>query len=162
MGIINTKQDETEDDAWRRVYPTSLEKKAQENPNFLSTIEDRRGTPQKYDIWGNTLYLTPSPRTSVAGDLYLFYNAKPIPITATTQEINIDESLSEALNAYILWKAWSKSKETALADEQKQIYASYVGEGRRWKKRRSGDARNLFDIQSSIPMTGDDPIEGFF
>lgn len=146
--MFNEKQEETDDDAWRRVWPTSLEKKAQESPNFLNTTEDHRGTPRTYDIFGTDLYLTPSPRTSTSGDLFLFYHAKPIPITSTSQSINIDESLSEALNAYILWKAWSKSKETALAQDQLEIYSDYVRQGRRWKKRRTGDARNTFDITS--------------
>jgi len=161
--LLNTKENETDTNSWQRLWPTSLEKKAQETPNFLRTDEDYRGTPQKYDIWGNDIYLTPAPRSSVSGDLYLFYNSKPIPITSTSQSINIDESLSEALNAYILWKAWSKSKERALAEEQKQIYFEYVQQGRRWKKRRAGDARNLFDISSpyGFNMSVSD-IPGFF
>ena len=150
--LINTKEDADDDDAWRRVEPTNLEKMAQENVNFMRVDEDAQGTPSRYWIWNNRLHLNPPPDAMVSDNLYLFYKAKPIEITATTQSINIDESLSEALTAYILWKAWSKAKESTLAADQAQIYANYVGEGRRWAKRRSGDQRNKMDIISGVPF----------
>jgi len=157
--LFNTKQESTDDDAWRRLEPTSLEKMGQERPNFLNTTENYRGTPIKYFIWNKRIYLYPSPKTVNAGDLYLFYKAKPVALTSTSQSINVDDSLSEALNAYILWKAWSKAKETALAEEQKAIYVSYIGEGRRWLKRQSGDQRYKVDIISSIPFDEGRPFD---
>lgn len=156
--LFNAKDNDTDNDSWQRLYPTSLEKMGQETPNFLSDATESRGTPSKYFIWNKRMYLDPKPDTKIASDLYLFYKAKPVEITALTQSIEIDDSLAEGLNAYILWKAWSKSKETALADEQKEIYANYIGEGRRWAKRRSGDQRNKVDIESATPFNTTRPF----
>jgi len=158
--LYNSKEEETDKDSWNRLTPTSLEKMGQETPNFLATETDSdlQADPAKYFIWNNRLYLYPAPRNPKDGDLYLFYKAKPIEITSTSQSIEVDDSLSEGLNAYILWKAWTKSKETALAEEQKSIYAEYVGQGRRWAKRRVGDGRNKFDIESAIPFGNINPF----
>lgn len=160
--LYNSKEIATDDDAWKRLEPTSLEKMGQEHPNFLATetVTSLEATPEKYFIWQNRIYLYPAPRNSKDSDLHLFYKAKPIALTATSQSINIDDSLAEALTAYILWRAWKKSKETALASEQQAIYAEYVGQGRRWANRRSGDQRNKFDILSSIPFGGLNPFSG--
>lgn len=160
--LFNSKEDPTDKDAWKRLRPTSLEKMGQENENFLQNDTNTLATPEQYWIWNKRVYLYPVPRNSNAGDLYLFFQGKPIPITVLTQSINIDDSLSEALNAYVLWKAWSKSKETALAEEQKAIYAEYIGQGRRWAKRRSGDQRSKFDIQSATPFGELNPFRGSF
>lgn len=161
--LYNAKQNATDDDAWIRLKPTNLEKMGQEHENFLSTetITNLQATPEKYWIWNNRIYLYPAPRISNDGDLHLFYKSKPIELLTASQSIEVDESLSEALNAYVLWKAWTKSKETALAQEQKSIYAEYVGQGRRWANRRSGDQRNRFDIESSTPFGDLNPF-GFF
>lgn len=159
MVLFNTKENETDDDSWRRLEPSSLEKMGQERPNFLNTTTDHRGTPLRYWIWNKRIYIWPAPDTSTAGDLYLFYKSKPTPLLATSSSINIDDSLAEGLNAYILWKAWTKAKETALAEEQKEIYANYVGEGRRWAKRRSGDQRHKVDIISAIPFDEGRPFD---
>lgn len=153
--LYNSKEEDTDDDAWQRLRPTSLEKMGQETPNFLATetTTSLEATPEKYFIWNNRIYLYPAPRNSKDSDLYLFYKAKPIALTSTDQSINIDDSLAEALTAYILWKAWAKGKETTLANEQASLYAEYIGQGRRWANRRSGDQRNKFDIESAIPFT---------
>ena len=158
--LYNTKENATDEDSWQRLTPTNLEKMGQENPNFLATetTTNLQATPQSYWIWNNRIYLYPAPRNSNAGDLHLFYKAKPVTLTAPSQSIEIDDSLSEALTAYILWKAWTKSKETTLAQDQRDIYVNYIGEGRRWAKRRSGDQRNKFDIESATPFGGDRPF----
>lgn len=152
--FYNTKENASDDDAWTRLVPTTLEKMSQEHPNFLATETDTdlQATPEKYWIWQNRIHLYPAPRNSKDSDLYLFYKSKPTALTATSQSINIDDSLSEAITAYILWKAWKKSKETSLAAEQAAIYAEYIGQGRRWANRRSGDQRNKFDIESATPF----------
>jgi len=149
--FYNTKEDPTDNDAWKRLDPSSLEKMAQERPNFMAseTIAELQATPEVYFIWEKRIYLYPSPRNSNDGDLFLWYKAKPIPVLTLGQSIELDESLAEALTAYILWKAWTKAKETALAAAQRQIYAEYIGEGRRWIKRRSGDQRYKVDIISA-------------
>jgi hypothetical protein len=141
---------------WRRIYPSNLEKMAQEHPNFLDNSINSQGRPQKYYIWGNVLNIIPAPNADSATTMMLFYKSKPIAITdPDSQHIHIDDTLSEALTAYVLWKAWAKEKETDLADAQKQTYFEYVAEGRRWLKKKSGDQRFRIDIDSPISFEGD-------
>lgn len=158
--FYNDKEEATDEDSWRRLKATSLEKMAQEYPNFMATETDSdlEANPFKYWIWNNRIYLYPAPRNAKDGDLFLFYQAKPVTITATSESVEVDDSLAEALTAYILWKAWSKSKETSLAEDQKLIYAEYVGQGRRWAKRRSSDQRNQFDLDSPTPYGDTNPF----
>src|SRR6185369_4697092 len=150
--------------SWKRIYPSNLEKMAQQRPNFLNVEGPNKGRPVRYWIWGKELWLDRAPDTTYATTLYLFYKSTPIPIVNTNQSISIHDSLSEALNAYILWKAWKKEKETDLAEEQRQIYTQYVSEGRKWVKKQSGDQRNRIDIDSPIAMESApsmfDPLAG--
>lgn len=136
---------------WSRVSAYNLEKIAQENGSFLDNSIDNQGTPYKYYIWGTTLNLVPAPSAENVGTLYLFYKSKPITLLSANQNLEIDDSLSEAMNAYVLWKAWSKEKEQDLADTQKQTYLEYVAEGRRWAKKKN--ELNRFDISSSSSFT---------
>ena len=158
-----TNPDNTLTHDWKRVYPSNLEKIAQEQPNLLDDSSTQQDRPRKYFIWGRTLYIKPAPSLENSSTLYIWYKAKPIPLISTNSQINIDDSLSESLNAYILWKAWSKVKERDKADEQKGIYFGYVGEGRRWVKKASGDQRYRIDIDSPISFsnstTGFNPLQ---
>jgi len=137
---------------WKRLNPSNLEKVSQEAPNFLdTTTTERQGEPDRYWIWGRSLRLDRAPNSEFATSLWLFYKSKPIPVTdPATQSINIDDSLSEALTSYILWKAWKKEKETDLADEAQLEYKEWVAEGRKWVKKQSGDQRWKIDIESPI------------
>lgn len=158
--LYNSKEQASDNDSWNRLTPKSLEKMGQEEPNFMATETDpdQEANPDRYWIWQNRINLYPAPRNAKDSDLHLYYKSKPIALTSTSQNINIDDSLSEALTAYILWKAWKKSKETSLAEEQRQLYFEYVGQGRRWVSKRSGDQRNKFDIESATPFGDIDPF----
>lgn len=149
---------------WVRLYPSNLEKTAQQNPNFLDTSATGQGQPRRYWVWGRMLNLDKAPTAEFATTLVLFFKAKPIPLTSASESINLDDSLSEALTAYILWKAWKKEKETELADEQQTIYLQYIAEGRKWVKKESGDQRYRIDIDSPIPFESSpnpfDPLAG--
>jgi hypothetical protein len=140
---------------WKRLYPTNLEKNSQQRPNFLHTGTDHQGVPNRYWIWGRSLWLDKSTDADNTTSLLLFFKSKPIPLTVATQEINLDDSLSEAITAYILWKAWSKEQEFDRADAQQLTYDRYVAEGRRWVKKQSGDQRNRIDIDSPMPFDGE-------
>jgi hypothetical protein len=143
---------------WMRIYPSNLEKIVQENPQFLDVSTTSQDRPSKYYIWNNTLYITPAPDAQSATTAYLFYKAKPMPIvTPSVDNISIDESLADGLTAFVLWKAWTKEGEADKAAENKQTYLEYVGEGRRWLKKKSGDQRFRLDIDSPISFTGDRP-----
>jgi len=141
---------------WRRVWPKNLEKVIQERPNFLDTTTNSQGRPLVYFIWNKEIYILPAPDLTSTTQVNLFYKSKPIAVTdPDIENIRIDDSLSEGLTAYILWKAWNKEKETDLADEQKNIYFNYIGEGRRWSKKQLGDGRYQIDIESHESFGGD-------
>lgn len=140
---------------WKRLHATNLEKMAQQMPNFLNTEASNQGKPVRCWIWQKSLWLDKSPDAEHATTIFIFYKSKPIPLTLLTQEINLDDSLSEAITEYVLWKAWKKEKEFDTADEHKLEYDRYVAEGRKWVKKQSGDQRNRIDIDSPIPFDGD-------
>ena len=138
---------------WFRLIPTNLEKVLQERPDFNDTTTTNQGTPRRYWIWNNTLYMFPAPDTSNSGNLQIWYKAKPIPILTTSSPVNLDDIFQEAITAFVLWKAWAKEKETELANEQKAIYLSYIGEARKWVKKRPGDQKYRVDIESPVPFS---------
>lgn len=140
---------------WKRLYPTNLEKNSQQSPNFYNTEMTNQGKPARYWIWGRSLWLDRAPDAEHATTLLLFYKSKPIPLNLVTESINLDDSLSEAITAYVLWKAWAKEQEFDRADAQQLTYDRYVAEGRRWVKKQSGDQRNRIDIDSPVPFDGD-------
>lgn len=140
---------------WKRLYPTNLEKNSQQRPNFLQTEVASQGTPARYWIWNRSLWLDRAPDLQNSTTLLLFYKSKPIPLTFVTDQINLDDSLSEAITAYILWKAWTKEQEFDTAAEHKLEYDRYIAEGRKWVKKQSGDQRNRIDIDSPVPFDGD-------
>lgn len=151
-GIFYNNPDSTGRDAWYRVIPTNLEKQGQEQPGFLSDETDQRDKPRRYWIWDRTLYLDPIPDTDGDSNLYMFYKSKPVPLTLVTSELNTDDSLADAIEAYVLEKAWNKEKEPDLAQKQEDRYAQYVREGRRWAKKQSGDQKYKLDIESATPF----------
>ena len=137
----------------RRLRPTNLEKMLQERPNFRDVSDPSRfGTPSQYFVWGRELWLNQGPDQVTT--IELWFKSKPIPLTVATQQINIDDSLSDALHYFMLWKAWSKEKEFDLASAAEQEYIKFVGEGRKFVKKQSGDQAYSLDIESGMPITG--------
>jgi len=137
----------------RRLRPTNLEKMLQENPSFRDVSDSSKfRTPHQYFVWGRELWLTSAP--DIVTTVELWFKSKPIPISDPAQEINIDDSLSDALHQFMLWKAWSKEKEFDLAQAAEAEYIRYVGEGRRFVKKQSGDQAYSLDIESGMPITG--------
>lgn len=158
---------------WFRVLPWNLEKAGQERPDFLITSATQQGTPRRYFIWGRTMYLFPPPDTSTPSNLYLFYKAKPISLNTLNDPINLDDTLSEAIVEYLLWKAWAKADEDKKALEHKETYDNYVREGRKFVKKQSSDQKWRVDLESPVPFGnaglggvgglsgGFDPFSGF-
>jgi len=137
----------------RRLRPTNLEKMLQENPNFRDVTDSSKfRTPFQYFVWGRELWLSSAP--DIVTTVELWFKSKPIPLATASAEINIDDSLSDALHQFMLWKAWSKEKEFDLAQAAEAEYIRYVGEGRRFVKKQSGDQAYSLDIESGMPITG--------
>ncbi len=137
---------------WKRLTSTSLEKMAQEHPSFLDFSTDKQGIPTRCFIWQRELYFDAVPNISTT--VVMFYKSKPIALTAATQSLNVDDSLGDAIEAYVLWKAWKKEKEPDLAAEARAEYEEWIGKGRRWVKKQAEDRRNRIDIESAIPFNG--------
>lgn len=138
---------------WYRLKPTTLEKMAQESPNFLSTQSQMFGNPIKYFIIGSNLYIYPKPLTSGTNDIFMYYQSREIPLTALTDQLSIDDSLTPALRAYVLWKMWKQDQEDALAEEQKDLFKEEIGYGIKWRNQRILDLKRKIDIESYQPFT---------
>lgn len=139
---------------WVRLMPSNLEKTMQQTPNFPSLDTSTRTDPRAYMVWGRTLILQPAPDVDKSDSIIMYYKAKPIPLAYVTDQINLDDSLQEAIIAYVLWKAWKKGNEDEKALEQATIYEAYIRQGLRWVKKQSGDQRYRIDISSPTPFEG--------
>lgn len=139
---------------WKRLMPSNLEKLAQQTPNFNNTDTDNRGTPGRYMVWNRSLWLDRAPDAENATTILMFFKSKPIALTSTDQEINLDDMHSEAIFEYLMWKALRKEQEFDTAEGHRLEYDRYVLEGRKWVKKQSGDQRNRIDIDSPASLDG--------
>lgn len=138
-------------DSWRPLKPTSIEKMAQESPNFLSSDSLMQGVPQKYWIFNQVLNVYPKPLTNGASDIFMFFDAKPIDLNSLSEEIQVDDSLIPGIRAYVLWKLWKQDGEDTKAAEEKANYEFEIGQGLKWKKQRVLDGKWKIDIESFLP-----------
>lgn len=138
---------------WRRLTPTSLEKMAQESPNFLSSDAQMLGKPQKYYIVGSTLYVFPRPAHTGSNDIFMYYQSREIPLTDLSQPLSVDDSLAPGLRAYVLWKLWKQDQEDSLAEEQHELFKEEIGLGIKWCNKRTLDLKRKIDIESYQPYT---------
>lgn len=154
--VVFTKRTTDDNVNYKRLSPTTLEKLAQEQPNFLNatTDVDAFSRPNRYWIWNKTLNVWPSPDQVEDSDIRLYYKSKPRQITSETMSLDIDEALSDAITAYVLWKAWKKEQELDLSDAAGIEYFSYIKQGLRWQKKKSGDQRYRYDIESPFGIGG--------
>jgi len=140
-------------DNWRRLQPTSLEKMAQESPNFLSAGSDMLGKPQKYYVIGSTMYVFPKPQNTGSNDIFMYYQSREIKLQSLTENLTVDDSLAPALRAYVLWKLWKQDQENDLAEEQHELYKEEIGNGIRWRNQRLLDLKRKIDIESYQPYS---------
>ena len=138
---------------WRRLRPTSLEKMAQESPNFLSNDTAMLGKPLKYFIVGTTLYIYPKPQISGSNDIFMYYQSREIPLQTLNDPLTIDDSLTPAIRAYVRWKMWAQDQEKDLAAEQAMIFKEELGHGIKWRNQRILDLKRKIDIESYQPFT---------
>ena len=141
---------------WRRLRPTTMEKMAQESPNFMSTDPNTFSKPLKYFIVGTTLFLYPKPQMSGNADIFMYYQSRETPLTDLSQSLSVDDSLTPGLRAYVLWKMWKQDQEDSLAEEQHQLFKEEIGEGIKWRNRRILDMKRKIDIESYQPFSNTD------
>lgn len=135
---------------WRKLNIVSLDKESQLNQNFASGDTTLQGTPIRCWIWNKALYFDPPPNISASSNILMFFKAKPIPLVSSTDTINLDDSLSEAINNFMLWKAWKKEQEDSKAAEYQAAYEQNVRHGLRWVKLQDLGNRKRLDLDSPI------------
>jgi hypothetical protein len=138
-------------DSWRPLQPTDLQELALQDPNFLSTETTSRGKPDRYFIWDKKIVLYPTPDVTGDANVKMYYKSKPVSLSLASQSINVDDSLSGGIKAYVLWKAWTKEKEFELAKDQQELYYSFVRDGLRWVKLQALNKRHNIDVASGRP-----------
>lgn len=138
---------------YRRLLPTTMEKMAQESPNFLSTNPNMFGKPNKYFTIGTTMYIYSTPQYSGNNDLWMYYQCRETPLTSLSQNLSVDDSLVPGLRAYILWKMWKQDQEDSLAEEQHKLFMEEVGWGIKWRNQRVNDLKRKIDIESYMPFS---------
>lgn len=139
-------------DSWQPLTPTSLEKLAQEHPNFLSTNTTMQGPPQEYYVVNKTLFVYPRPATDGQNDIFMFYESKPVTMVALTDDISIDDSLADGIEAYMLMKLYKMDGEKEDSAAEKDRFDKEVGQGLKWKKKQMLDGKWKIDIQSFVPF----------
>jgi hypothetical protein len=140
------------DHQWQ-LFPTSLEKVAEETVDPLSVDTGHLDDPSMFWIWGRSLYLKAVPKTA-GNTITMFYESKPIPLRTVDDSLNVDETLADGPRAYVLWHAWAKENETERAAMAKQDYMNAVRDGMRWKKKQAGNLIRSLDIRSYRPLQG--------
>jgi hypothetical protein len=138
---------------WRRLKPTTLEKMAQESPNFLSNDSRMLSKPMKYFINGSNLYIYPKPQATGSNDIFMYYQSREIPLQTLNDPLTIDDSLTPAVRAYVLWKMWAQDQEKDLAQEQRDLFKEELGYGIKWRNQKILDLKRKIDIESYQPFT---------
>ena len=141
------------DTSWKILDLSTIERIANEFPNFLDTSIENRGTPSQVAIYDRTLELDRAPLTLNDSDLFIFFKSKPVNVPTVNSHIPIDDIATEGLIQFVLWKAWMKEKELALAKEAKNEYELEVRKGRRWVKKQMAMLRHRLDIVTSSRFT---------
>lgn len=158
--LFYNKQNADGTDNWKELDPISLEKLSQEHPNWLSDAEADRADPMRYMIYEDAIYLHPVPDTT-GKEVRVFHKSSATPLSTLADNLNVDDTLVDAIKSHVLWKAWEKDKEAERAAVERATYLDYVGQGRRfYKKRDMGLVRRL-DAQSPDPFSHN-PNGGYF
>lgn len=139
-------------DNWKELDPTTLEKLTQEHTNWLSDNANDRGTPVRFMLYQEELWLHPVPDTTGL-ELKVFHTSIPDPLETLNDYLNMDDSLVDGLKSYVLWQAWEKDKEPERAAVEKSNYQAYLGKGRRFYARRMGGLRRSIDLDSNRPYS---------
>jgi len=142
--------------SWLPLTPTDLQEMSLYRPSFLNSTTNDQGTPARYFIWQNELYLDPIPDTTGDGNVKMFFKSKPVPLATTASSLNVDDTLADGVTAYVLKRAWKKEKEFELSAEQGQIYEQYVRLGLRSIKLRALNKINNIDLNSNRPFNRSD------
>jgi hypothetical protein len=139
--LMNADLDDNDNQTWHRLEPTSLEKIAQEIPDFLSPTQVNTGNPRYYWVDGQeTLYVYPRPQEG--STIKLFFVGTPPPFTSITDQIHIPKELANAIKYYLMAKCMSKGQDPESETKYWNLWLSMVKKGHKWRNKRQLDARN--------------------
>jgi hypothetical protein len=88
----------------------------------------KEGAPTKYYIWGNTLYLYPTPTESGSGNLDMWYKKMPVLIQSDADSAELPESMHDAMVRFALGRAKEKDEETSDAQVIMQGVQADIGQ----------------------------------
>lgn len=141
------------DTSWKILELTTLERMAHEFNQFLETTTEFQGEPTAVAVYDRTLELDRPPNRSTDSDLFIFFKSKPVNVPTVDSHIPIDDVAVEGLIQFVLWKAWMKEKEIALAKEAKSEYELEIRKGRMWVKQQMAMLRHRMDIDTHWRFT---------
>lgn len=96
----------------RKLPQTTLQQIDNENPTH--TLSE--GGPDRYYVWGNTLYLYPTPQEAGVNNLDMWYKKTPALIQSDTDPVDIPDTMHDAMVRFALARAKEKDEETADAN----------------------------------------------
>ena len=141
-------------ESWKKLTATTIAELSRIRPQFLKNDDESLGTPEWYAVWDRKLRLERIPNDSTSSNLFIFFQARVVKIVNVNNSIPLDESLTESIHDFVLWKAWMKEKEIQLALDAKSRYDEGIRRGRRYVKKIAESLRNKIDIPSNIPFSG--------
>src|ERR1035437_2374551 len=129
--------------SWLPLKNLSVEKMAQQYPNFLSNYNPNNALkiPFNYFFIGDQIQLYPIPSVGLGNNnLCMIYEQRPTQLTLLTSPLTIDPSLVDGVVAYVLWRAWSQDAEDTKSAFWKTEFEAEVGRAKAWKKLRALDS----------------------
>lgn len=138
--FINNKLSNNKDN-WIKLENTDITHISRDYTNFLDENEELFALPKTYFIWGNEIFLYPIPDKNYR--LFMLYKSKPRKLTSLEDDLNVDDTLIDLVESYVLWKAWAMEKEMDLANDAYDQYQSWILKLRKLTKKRQVSKKQL-------------------
>lgn len=140
-------------DFWKRLDASTIEEISRVSPQFIDNSTVRLSDPVLYAVWDRKIRLEPIPKDSVASNLFIYFKSRLQNVINPEDSIPLDETLTESIQEYVLWKAWKKEKELDFAKEAREEYKEGIRRGRRYVKKIAEASRHRLDIPSNISFS---------
>lgn len=142
LGVKAILLKDEKESKWTKLNPSTINLMSRTNLSFLSTDEKSYGLPKHYFVWGDEIFFSPTPDKEYT--VYLFYKAIPFRKTSVEDELSFPDIFSEAIEEYVLWKAWKKEKELDLAKNSKTEFYESITKYKKFLKKRIETYRRQF------------------
>lgn len=98
------------------------------------------GTPQRYYVRGNKVYLHPTPATSDSTSVTVTYNRMPTELTlAVTDPMDVPVSYHEDLVRFVLARAYEKNENYQAQESSESAYQTGLAQ-RIWEKNQADES----------------------